>query len=260
MLVKAGNVLSSLETVPSALKPALPEARLEHTSVRGVARVASQSFIPTRSLATIRITGVQKPLRQLLVSPLAQPPPGGLLLVPTLVSEDATQRCVRIADLSEEDYILPSRTPVALLYAIDGVESDEGIQITTACNEMTITVEHSTAEAAAHEAVPCPAFDGRDGQRARLQALLNRYTHGFTKDDDDLGYTDAVKHRVHTTEDAPVAEPYRSTPPNQLEEVKEHIKGLLARKVIVDSYSPYAASTRGFGTEKRWKPSIVCGL
>ena len=235
VLVKAGNVLGSLETVPSAQQPALREARLEHTSVRGVARVASQSFIPARSLATIRITGVQKPLRQLLVSPLVQPLPGGLLFVPTLVSEDATQRCVRIANLSEEDYILPSRTPVAVQQAIDGIESDEGVQITTACNEMTITVEHSTAEATAHEAVPCPAFDGTDGQRARLQALLNRYAHGFTKDDDDLGYTDAVKHRVHTTDDAPVAQPYRSIPRNQLQEVKEHIKGLLARKVIVES-------------------------
>ena len=107
VLVKAGNVLGSLETVPSAQQPAVREARLEHTSVRGVARVASQSFIPTRSLATIRITGVQKPLRQLLASPLAQPLPGGLLLVPTLVSEEATQRCIRIANLSEEDYILP---------------------------------------------------------------------------------------------------------------------------------------------------------
>ena len=241
MLVKAGNVLGSLETVPSALQPAVREARLEHTSVRGVARVASQSFIPARSLATIRITGVQKPLSQLLASPLAQPLPGGLLLVPTLVSEDATQRCVRIANLSEEDYILPSRTPVAVQQAIDGIESDEGVQITTACNEMTIIVEHSTVEAMAPEAVPCPAFDGTDGQRARLQALLNRYAHGFTKDDDDLGYMDAVKHCVHMTDDAPVAQPYRSIPSNQLQEVKEHIKGLLARKVIVESYSPYAA-------------------
>ena len=40
VLVKAGNVLSSLETVSSALQPALREACLEHTSVRGVARVA----------------------------------------------------------------------------------------------------------------------------------------------------------------------------------------------------------------------------
>ena len=102
VMVKAGNVFGSLETVPSALQPALREARLEHTSVRGVARVASRSFIPARSLATIRIKGAQKPLRQLLASPLAQPPPGGLLLVPTLVSEDATQRCVRIANLSRK--------------------------------------------------------------------------------------------------------------------------------------------------------------
>ena len=47
--------------------------------------------------------------------------------MPTLVSEDAIQRCVRIANLSEEDYILPSHTPVAVLHTIDGVESDEGL-------------------------------------------------------------------------------------------------------------------------------------
>lgn len=179
--------------------------------------------------------------------------------MPTLVNEDATQHCVHIANLSEEDYILPSRTPVAVQQAIDGVESDEGVQITTACNEITITVEHSAAEATAPEAVPCPAFDGTDGQRARLQALLNRYAHGFTKDGDDLGYTDAVKHRVHTTDDAPVAQPYRSILPNQLQEVKEHIKGLLARKVIVESYSPYAVPV-DLVRKNRWKPSIVRGL
>ena len=40
---------------------------------------------------------------------------------------------------------------------------------------------------------------------------------------------------------SPVAQPYRSIPPNQLQEVKEHIKGLLAQRVIVESHSPYAA-------------------
>lgn len=86
--------------------------------------MASQSFIPATFLTNIRITGVQKPLCHLLASPLAQPLPGGLLLIPTLMSEDATQHCVCIAELSEEDYILLSRTPVAVLYAIDGVESE----------------------------------------------------------------------------------------------------------------------------------------
>ena len=40
VLVKACNVLSSMETVPSARQPTLQEACLEHTSVRCVARVA----------------------------------------------------------------------------------------------------------------------------------------------------------------------------------------------------------------------------
>ena len=56
---------------------------------------------------------------------LAPPLPGGLLLVPTLVSEDATQRCVRIANLSVEDCVLPSRTPVAVSHAAGGIENDD---------------------------------------------------------------------------------------------------------------------------------------
>ena len=33
----------------------------------------------------------------------------------------------------------------------------------------------------------------------------------------------------------------QSRTPNQLQEVNEHIKGLLAQRVIVESHSPYAA-------------------
>ena len=122
-----------------------------------------------------------------------------------------------------------------------GIESDEGVQITTTCNEMTVSMETSIAESAPSDAVPCPAFDGTDDERARLHALLNQYAHGFTQDDLDLGYTEAVQHRIPTSDDAPVAQPYRSIPPNQLQEVKEHIKGLLAQRVIVESHSHYAA-------------------
>ena len=116
-----------------------------------------------------------------------------------------------------------------------------GVQITTTCNEMTVSMEPSIAESAPSDAVPCPAFDSTDDERARLHALLNQYDHGFTQNDLDLGYTEAVQHRIPTSDDAPVAQPYRSIPPNQLQEVKEHIKGLLAQRDIVESHSPYAA-------------------
>ena len=93
-----------------------------------------------------------------------------------------------------------------------------------------------------HNVTDCPAFDGNDDERAQLHALQNQYeyAHGFTQDDLDHGYTEAVQHRIPTSDDAPVAQPCRSIPPNQLQEVKEHIKGLLAQRVIVESHSPYA--------------------
>ena len=241
VLGRLSSLLNNLDIVPPVLQPAVREIRLERTSVRGVARVAGQTLIPAHSLVTLRITGVQRPSRHLLASPLAQPLPRGLLLIPTLVSGDATQRCVRLANLSAEDYILARRTPVVVLHAVDGIESDEGVQITTTCNEMTVSMEPSIAESTPSDAVPCPAFDGTDDERARLHALLNQYAHGFTQDDLDLGYTEAVQHHIPTSDDAPVVQPYRSIPPNQLQEVKEHIKGLLAQRVIVESHSPYAA-------------------
>ena len=236
VLGRLSSLSNNLDVVPPVLQPAVREIRLERTSVRGVARVAGQTLIPAHSLVTLRITGVQRPSRHLLASPLAQPLPRGLLLIPTLVSGDATERCVR-----RGLYILARCTPVAVLHAVDGIESDECVQITTTCNEMNVSMEPSTAESAPGDAVPCPAFDGTDDERARLHALLNQYAHSFTQDDLDLGYTEAVQHRIPTSDDAPVAQPYRSIPPNQLQEVKEHIKGLLAQRVIVESHSPYAA-------------------
>ena len=195
-------------------------------------------------------------------SPFPRHPPhhrSAAAIIPTLVSGDATQRCVRLANLSAEDYILARRTPVAVLHAVDGIESDEGVQITTTCNEMTVSMEPSIAESAPSDAVPCPAFDGTDDERARLHALLNQYAHGFTQDDLDLGYTEAVQHRIPTSDDAPVAQPYRSIPPNQLQEVKEHIKRLLPQRVIVESPQSLRSSG-GPGEEEGRQSSALCRL
>ena len=86
MLGRLSSLLNN-RYCPPVLQPAVREIRLERTSVRGVARVAGQTLIPVHSLVTLRITGVQRPSRPLLASPLAQPLPRALLLIPTLVSE-----------------------------------------------------------------------------------------------------------------------------------------------------------------------------
>ena len=89
--------------------------------------------------------------------------------------------------------------------------------------------------------VPCPDFEGTTEQREQLQRLLNQHRNVFATDDNDLGYTDRVQHRIPVKDDIPVAQPYRPIPPRQFDEVRDHIQGLLAKKIIVESHSPYAA-------------------
>ena len=106
VLGRLSNLSNNLDIVPPppVLQPVVREILLERATARGVARVAGQTLIPAHSLVTLRITGVQRPSRHLLASPLAQPLPRGLLLIPTLVSGDATQSCVSLANLSAEEY------------------------------------------------------------------------------------------------------------------------------------------------------------
>ena len=48
----------------------------------------------------------------------------------------------------------------------------------------------------------------------------------FSKSDDDLGFNDSVQHKILTTVKVPVKLQHRRIAPNQLEEVKLHIKKL----------------------------------
>ena len=233
---------ASASEVPSCLQAVVREVRLQQrTTTQGVARTTSRCHVPANSMTTIRETGRQKPACHLLASPLAQPLPSGLLMVPTLISSNPYSRFVRVANLSDEDVLLPARTPVAVLQAIDSVDSTD-IQFTDGVSELVVSREAvcRSADSAPADHVPCPDFDGTSSQRKRLQELLTKHAAAFIKDKQDLGYTETVHRRLRTTDSIPVAQPYRRIPPNQLQ-VQEHIKGLLAQKVIVESHNPYAS-------------------
>nr|KAG5706518.1 hypothetical protein BaRGS_028689 [Batillaria attramentaria] len=237
------NVLGKCQSFPSSLQPALQEAKQRQRCVRGRARVAEQQHLPAYSMSTVRVTGPRDQNCSLMAAPLGQPLPGGLVVVPTLLEGDNKHRFVRMANMSPEDVLLPARTPVAWLHAVDGIEEDEAVQVTVSCSEVTITPKSAESTPTADvPKVPLPAtFDGTHEQRRQLQDLLTRYGHVFSQGDDDMGYTDVVQHRIPTTDSVPVAQPNRSIPPNHLQEVRDHIRGLLRSGVIKESCGPYAA-------------------
>ena len=62
----------------------------------------------------------------------------------------------------------------------------------------------------------------QDDPRAldKARAIFYRHVCVFASSEDNLGCTDAVKHRIGTSDDRPVAQPYRRVPPTQMDEVK----------------------------------------
>ena len=77
--------------------------------------------------------------------------------------------------------------------------------------------------------------------RRKIEKLFYDYQDVFSKSDLDTGYTETVKHRINLTDSEPVNLPYRRIPPNQFQEVKQHIRELLQRDIIRESTSAYAS-------------------
>ena len=71
--------------------------------------------------------------------------------------------------------------------------------------------------------------------------LVHQYIDVFSVDEDDLGYTTTVTHKIQTVDELPVKVPHRTIPPNRMEEVKQHMQKLLRQNIIRPSNSPYAA-------------------
>jgi hypothetical protein len=75
----------------------------------------------------------------------------------------------------------------------------------------------------------------------QIRTLFYNYDDVFSKNDDDVVYTDTIKHRICNMNDDPVVQPYRRIPPTQYEEVKNHIKKLIENKIIRESTSLYTS-------------------
>ena len=77
---------------------------------------------------------------------------------------------------------------------------------------------------------------------AMTSAMFKRHASVFASSEDDLRCTDAIKHRINTTDVRPVTQLYRRVPPAQFEKVKAPFEKLLRTGLIVPSHSDYASS------------------
>ena len=227
-------------------------------SVAGLAKIAGRSGVrvPAGSVSTVQITGWRgRPGDNdlVIVESLQGPLPGSgkLSLVPTVTQVRHGRAFIRLVNFSPEDVYLEPRTRVGVMHHVMGINSDEsGLNFYQgSSNEVHIR----PADKAVHGgegrnqgkqvSIPVDLSDIECSikEKDQLSKLLQNHAHLFVDDDDDLGYTDRVKHQIHTVNDVPVNQPYRRIPPSEYQSVKNHIQKLLDKQIIRESYSPYAS-------------------
>ena len=71
-----------------------------------------------------------------------------------------------------------------------------------------------------------------------LERWKGIFSSGFT----DLGCTSLVKHEIRLSDPSPFKDPYRRIPTGMFEEVREHLRDMLAAGAIRESKSPFSSN------------------
>jgi dUTPase len=86
------------------------------------------------------------------------------------------------------------------------------------------------------------SLDLPDDNITALSKLLLEHKSGFACEKMDLGRTSIVKHRIDLSDEVPFKDRARRVPPALYDEVRKHLKEMLAANVIRESSSPWASN------------------
>ncbi|MCG8032936.1 MAG: DDE-type integrase/transposase/recombinase, partial [Candidatus Thiodiazotropha taylori] len=78
-------------------------------------------------------------------------------------------------------------------------------------------------------------------QKNKLKETLMSYQDVFAMNDEDMGFTDIIKHQIDTNESRPIKQRMRRLPHQMAEEADKQVDDMLKRGVIEKSNSPWAA-------------------
>ena len=78
-------------------------------------------------------------------------------------------------------------------------------------------------------------------EQAEAHELMTEFQHLFALSDLELGCTSLVKHKINVDNPIPFKERYWRIPPQEFEEVRNHLKEMLKVGAIRKSVSPWAS-------------------
>ena len=209
---------------------------------KGFLRVAGKRkiLVPARSRCNVCVTG---PTLQEdgVVEPLASPLPGDLMVPPSLVDGAPGRRSIPVINQSGRDVWLNPRTRLGVISRCSVETNDLQVKvkercIQIECNKVSVDAENQQLPAG----LDLSGLEGSPNM-SRAKDMFSQYSSVFAKDEDDLGCTNLIKHRIVLEDPTPVRLPYRRIPPTQLEEFHQHLQKLRAKNIIRPSTSEYAS-------------------
>ena len=84
--------------------------------------------------------------------------------------------------------------------------------------------------------------DLSDEQLEQGNRLLQQFRDVFSTSDTDIGHTTAVRHHIDLVESTPFKQRHRRIPPAMFDEVRDHLRQLLAAGIIRRSHSPWSSN------------------
>ena len=157
--------------------------------------------------------------------------PRGVMDVDTLTSKKNGMYPVHVANLGQTDVWLNKGVRVGMIKEVDVIcdsDSDTCIE-EMGVNEIFVRRQEVVCVGKDWEGIKLPEVDTSrfdETESEKIRNFLKRHASSFPRED-EIGFSDTVRHKVNTYDDSPVSQPYRRIPPNQLMEVKAHIQKLL---------------------------------
>ena len=247
------NVLSQLPNWQSVLKQEAPNLNSGNTETQKLKYAVVRSsgikdvLIPAQSAVNIQVhtndtTGVQ------IIEPLPNPIKGHLSVSPSLLNFSKENPMLQVVNASLEDVWLKPGTRIAFSQPIQEVFSGQHYIIDIVPKQHGLTIEAKNVietKDNSKDHTDFPRVDlsrcETESERSKITELLKKHSDVFMKKGEELGCTRTIVHKIKTTDNVPVNQPYRRIPPHLVEEVRNHLNDLLRKGVIQESNSAYAA-------------------
>ena len=250
--------LHTSETVSTSHKPNV-----------GIAKVAGKMsvLLPARTVISVPCTGNQKMSGYVLVEPVSVEInlPQGVKVHDTLTVLEKGRVVLCVANESEQDIWLNPRTRLGIMTTVTVVDGqlERDCQIHQVAEHQVVLGLPQEVRKPTDDPTELPfSLDIEESniseeQRKLLNDMLHRHIGAFSRDDDDLGYIDNVKHEVPLTDETPNRIPHRRVPPNLQHEVLQHLESWMRQGIIRKSNSPWAFPSC-FSEEEDWRSQNMC--